>query len=446
MSAALLVDLYEVTMAAAYWREGMADRPATFSLFVRRLPPGRGYLVAAGLDDALTWLEEARFSDDDLAVIGRLGHLDGDALGWLSGLRFSGSVRAVAEGTVVFPAEPLLEVDAPVAEAQLAETYLLNQLTLQTMLASKAARFRHAAAGRTVVDFALRRTQGIDAGMKVARVARLVGLDATSNVAGAERYGLPASGTMAHAFVQAHRDETDAFRAFARAYRERTVLLVDTYDTPRGVERAIQVARELRGEGIEIRGIRLDSGDIAALARLARRRLDEAGFPGVGVFASDGLDEHELHRLVGIEGAPIDGFGVGSSLGVSDDAPSLDSVYKLVAYDGRAVRKASTGKATWPGPKQVWRLPGWSGDRLALADEAAPGDGARPLLTEVMRDGRRTEDGRRTLEEARAHFEREWASLPERLKHLRRPASYPVEVTQRLRHLSAAMDAHREAP
>lgn len=440
VSPTLLVDLYEVTMAVAYWREGMAPRPATFSLFVRALPPGRGYLVAAGLDDALRWLEEARFSDDDLAVIQRLGLFDDDTLRWLGWLGFSGSVRAVPEGTIVFPDEPLLEVDAPIAEAQLAETFLLNQVTLQTTLATKAARLRHAAGGKAVVDFALRRAHGIDAGMKLARVARLTGLDGTSNIAGSARYRLPASGTMAHAFIQAYPDETDAFRAFARAYRERTVLLVDTYDTERGVERAIQVARELRHEGVEIRAIRLDSGDLGALARHARRRLDDEDFPAVGIFASGGLDEYEIHRLLAEEHAPIDGFGVGSSLGVSDDAPTLDSVYKLVAYDGRPVRKTSTGKATWPGRKQVWRPDDWSGDRLGVSDEAAPAGRWRPLLVEVMRDGRRTEDGRRTLEEAHQHFGREWQTLPEELKDLRHPGPYPVEPTPRLRQMTEEVD------
>lgn len=440
VSHPLLVDLYELTMVAAYGREGMAGHPATFSLFVRGLPPGRGYLVAAGLDDALSWLEELCFSEADVAALAGLGVLDDESLRHLEGLRFTGSVRAVPEGTVVFPDEPLLEVDAPLAEAQVAETFLLNQLTLQTTLATKAARLRSAVGDRALVDFALRRTQGIDAGMKLARVARLVGLRGTSNVAGAARYGLAASGTMAHAFVQAYRDETDAFRAFARAYRERTVLLVDTYDSARGIDRAVRVAREMRAGGVDIAGLRLDSGDLAALARLARRRLDEAGFERVAVFASGGLDEYEVHRLVHEERAPIDGFGVGSALGVSVDAPTLDSVYKLVAYDGRPVRKTSTGKATWPGAKQVWRAEDWSGDCLALQGEPAPGARHRPLLVEVMHDGRRVDAGRRSLEESHEHFEREWEALPRRLKDLRRPAAHPVEPTPALRRVTAEVD------
>lgn len=441
----LLVDLYELTMVDAYRRTGMAPRPATFTLSVRALPPTRGYLVAAGLGDVLDWLERLAFGPDELGAIERLGSFPPDFLDWLGDLRFTGSVRAVPEGTVVFGQEPIVEVDAPIGEAQLAETFLLNQVTLQTSLATKAARCRDAAGGAAVVDFALRRTQGIDAGMKLARVGRIVGLAGTSNVAAADRYGLPASGTMAHAFVQAHEDETDAFRAFAGVYGPSTVLLVDTYDTPRGVERAITVAREMRARGVEIRGIRLDSGDLAALARDARRALDDAGFPDLQILASGGLDEHEIQRLLHDEGAPIDGFGVGSALGVSEDAPVLDSVYKLAAYDGRAVRKTSTGKASWPGRKQVWRAGDWRRDVLGLADETAPGPDHRPLLEPVMDGGRRTPAGRRTLDDAHAHFEAQWADVPARLRRLTDPEPHPVEVSERLRRLAAEVDARNEA-
>lgn len=436
VSHPLLVDLYELTMADVYRREGMADRPATFSLFVRGLPARRGYLVAAGLDDALAWLEGLHFGPDERDIVERLGLFDAGFLDWLAGLRFTGHVRAVPEGTIVFPHEPILEVDAPLGVAQLAETFLLNQITVQTTLATKAARCRHAAAGRAVVDFALRRSHGIDAGMKLARVCRLVGLAATSNVLGADRYGIPTSGTMAHSFVQAHRDEAAAFLAFGRAFGDRTVLLVDTYDTKQGIERAIDAAAELRADGTEIRAVRLDSGDLAALAHHARRRLDEAGFPGVQVFASGGLDEYEIHRLLDVEAAPIDGFGVGTSLGVSEDAPNLDTVYKLVAYDGRGVRKTSTGKETWPGAKQVWRAPDWSADTVALADEPAPGPGHRPLLVPVMADGRRVGAGTRSLAEANEHFEQEWRQLPEPLQDLSAPAPHPVHVSAAVRALA----------
>ncbi len=437
----LLVDLYELTMVSAYWRAEMAERPATFSLFVRKLPPARGYLVAAGLDDALSWLEHLAFADAELAALGRLRPFDDDFLSWLADLRFTGSVRAVPEGSIVFPDEPIVEVDAPMAQAQLAETFMLNQVTAQTVLATKAARCRHAASGRAVVDFALRRTQGIDAGMKLARVGRLVGLAATSNVAGADRYGLPASGTMAHSFVQAHHDEAEAFRVFARAFGDHAVLLVDTYDTHRGVRRAIEVAQDLSDEGVSIGGIRLDSGDLAGLAHDARKELDAAGLSDVRILVSGGLDEHEIHRLLEEEGAPIDGFGLGSSLGVSDDAPTLDSVYKLVAYDGRPVRKTSAGKATWPGRKQVWRPTDWSGDVLATVDEAAPDAQHRPLLVEAMADGRRTPEGSCRLEECHEHFEDQWAELPERLKDLTDPSEYAVTPSSALQELTRDVDA-----
>jgi nicotinate phosphoribosyltransferase len=442
---ALLVDLYELTMVDAYRREGLASETATFSLFVRALPPTRAYLVAAGLDDGLRWLEELRFGPDELTAIEGLGLFDRRFLEWLAELRFAGSVRAVPEGTVIFPHEPILEVTAPLAEAQLAETFLLNQITLQTTLATKAARCRHAAGSRAVVDFALRRCQGIDAGMKLARICALVGLAGTSNVAGAVRYDVPATGTMAHAFVQAHPDEAESFRAFARAFGDATVLLVDTYDTHRGIEHAIEVASECRARGVEIRGIRLDSGDLAALAHHARRRLDQAGFPDVQVFVSGGLDEHQIQRLLDKERAPIDGFGVGSALGVADDAPTLDSVYKLVAHGGRPVRKTSTGKEIWPGAKQVWRAPDWSGDTVALADEPPPSVDHRALLVDVMQGGRRTAAGERSLDEANEYFAAEWGALPDTLMDLAAPGEYPITVSHRLQQLADELDRQRQS-
>lgn len=438
LASALLVDLYELTMVAAYRQQAMADRPATFSLFVRSLPDSRGYLIAAGLDDCLRWLEGLRFGPEELAALERLDLFDAGFLDWLGGLRFTGSVRAMPEGTVVFAGEPILEVDGSIAEAQLAETFLLNQVTVQTILATKAARCRHAAAGRSVIDFALRRSHGIDAGMKLARVGRLVGLAGTSNVAGADRYGIAASGTMAHSFVQAHEDETAAFRAFSQLFGPRTVLLVDTYDTPTGVNRAIEVALEQQAAGQSIRGIRLDSGDLGALARDARRRFDDAGLTDMKIFASGGLDEYSIAELVA-DGAPIDGFGVGSSLGTSDDAATLDSVYKLVSFDGRAVRKTSTGKATWPDAKQVWRADDWSHDILARADDPAVA-GAHPLLVEVMRDGRRTWSGHYDLDDAHRHFEQQWNDLPEPYKALHRPERYRVDPSPGLQDLTDRID------
>ena len=437
--AALLVDLYELTMLDAYRRHGMTDRSATFSLFVRSLPEQRNLLVAAGLDDALAWLERLHFGPDELDALRRSTPLPDETIDWLADLRFTGTVRAVPEGTPVFAEEPILEVEAPVAEAQIAESFLLNQITVQTTLASKAVRCREAADGRAVVDFAMRRTHGIDAAMKLGRVARLVGLAGTSNVAAADRYGLAASGTMAHSFVQAFEHEVEAFRSFADTYGESAILLVDTYDTSQGVERAIEIAHEMGRDGRTIRGIRLDSGDLAELARSARRRFDEEELDHLLIFASGGLDEHAIADLVAA-GVPIDGFGVGTSLAVSADAPDLESVYKLVAFDGHPVRKTSTGKRSLPGAKQVWRRRDWSGDVIALADEGAPSADHRPLLEPVMVDGRRTAAGSVTLADAAERFEASWAEMPAGLRSIDHGEPHPVELSGGLRRLVEELD------
>jgi nicotinate phosphoribosyltransferase len=438
------VDLYELTMLDTYRRTGMADRPATFSLFVRDLPAARNVLVAAGLDDCLTYLEDLRYHAGDIADLDSLGTFSPEFLGWLAGLRFTGNVRAVPEGTPVFGHEPILEIDAPMAEAQVVETFLLNQITLQTTLASKAARFLHAGGDRALIDFAARRAPGIDAATKLGRVARIVGFDGSSNVAGAVRYGIAPSGTMAHSLVQAHPDETEAFRAVVRAYGNAAVLLVDTYDIDRGIARAVEVAHEARRAGIEIRGIRIDSGDLGVFAARARQRLDEAGFPDAQVLVSGGLDEHSIAALVS-SGAPIDGYGVGTTLGASTDAPTLDTVYKLVEYDGRLVRKTSPGKPTWPGRKQIWRADDFSRDVLALADEPAV-EGASPLLRPVMEGGRRTEAGGWTLDEIHAHFRQVWTALPPRYKELVPVDGHPVVPSDRLQAAVADLDRSGDRP
>jgi len=435
----LLTDLYEFTMAAALLAEGMAEQPATFSLFIRALPPSRGYLVAAGLHEAVRFLREWRFDPETIARLGRAAPFDRTFLDWLGGVRFSGRARAIPEGRIVFAGEPLLEVDAPFGEAQLLETVLLNLFTFPTAVTTKAARCREAARGRTLVDFALRRAHGTDAGMAVARAAAIAGFAATSNVAGADRYGLPASGTMAHSFVTAvaggaSSGELGAFRSFAQHYRGDPVLLVDTWDTAGGIEHAIVVAKELAAGtlgdgGRRLGGIRLDSGDVVALARLARERLDEAGLPDVAVFASGGLDEYEIDRLLAA-GAPIDGFGVGTNFATSADAPTLESVYKLVAVGDRPMAKHSTGKATLPCAKQVWRRPGFGGDVLGLRDEPNPVPGAEPLLEAVDLTG---EPGdREAMAAAGARFEADWSALPKQYKDLTNPSRYEVEVSVRL--------------
>ncbi len=423
----LATDLYELRMAASYLRRGMTA-PATFSLFARRLPARRGFLVAAGLADALAFLTGFGFDDGELAYLRDVVGLDEAALDALRGLRFTGDVWAVPEGRVVFANEPLLEVTAPIAEAQLVETILLNIVTFQTTVATKAARCRLAAAGAELIDFAYRRTQGPESGLAVARVSAIAGFGATSNVAAARRYGLRPAGTMAHSYVQAFPDERAAFRAFAADFPTGVVFLVDTYDTVNGVRTAIEVATEMGLTGPI--GIRLDSGDLGALAVTARGLLDAAGLTRARIIASGGLDEYGLAALVAA-GAPIDAYGVGTAMGVSADAPSLDSAYKLVAYAGRPVMKLSTGKVTRPGAKQVFRGP--TGDLLGLRDETAPPD-HEPLLVPVMRAGRPVTpaDDVADLAAARARFDRDLAWLSGAARRLDDPVPMPVADTPRL--------------
>lgn len=425
-------------MAASYLRRGMTG-PATFSLYVRNLPPGRGFLVAAGLEACLDALETYSFEDDDLRYLATIG-FDERAIADFRGVRFDGEVWAIPEGRIVHAEEPLLEVTASLPVAQLVETLLLNQVTLHTTLASKAARFRLAAPDRDLVDFAFRRTHGREAAMAAARASAIVGFSATSNVEAARRYGLEVAGTMAHSFVEAFLSEVEAFRAFAQDHPERTTFLVDTYDTENGVRNAIEVVREL---GLTGRiGVRLDSGDLDHLARAARQLLDDADLQGARIFASGGLDEHEVDELVRA-GAPVDAFGIGTQMGVSADAPFVDSVYKLVESDGRPVLKLSAGKRTAPGPKQVWR--GASEDLLALRDEPGTGVG-EPMLEPVMRDGVRIGLAP-TIERMRSLFEADLAVLPAKARRLRHSEPVHVRHTDALAQLTAQAreDALRRA-
>jgi nicotinate phosphoribosyltransferase len=427
-SPALLTDFYQLTMLQAYFEEQMQDT-AVFSLFIRRLPARRNYLLACGLDDVLAYLETLRFDHEALDYLRSLGRFSDRFLHHLAQFRFSGDVYAVAEGTPIFPHEPILEVVAPIGEAQLVETFIINQIQLQTMLASKAARVVEAAQGRRVVDFGLRRIHGLDAGMKAARAFHIAGVHATSNVAAGQAYGLELSGTMAHSYVQAHEDEYEAFRAFARLYGD-TVLLVDTYDTLAAVEKIVKLAQEL-GPAFRVAAIRLDSGDLVALAFGARRLLDASGLERVTIFASGSLNEDEVARIVAA-GAPIDGFGVGTEMGVSRDAPSLEIIYKLVEYAGQGRLKLSPGKSILPGRKQIYRVEDngvAAHDLLAAHDEVAEG---RPLLEPVMRAGVRT-NARATLDMARAHARHELDRLPAALRALEpAPTPYPVRISETL--------------
>jgi nicotinate phosphoribosyltransferase len=431
---ALLTDLYQLTMVQAYWNEGM-DRSAVFSLFFRHLPPGRNYLLACGLEDVLDYLEALHFSEAAIGELRSLGSFTDPFLEWLSALRFTGDVYALSEGTPVFPTEPLLEVVAPIAEAQLVESVIMNQIHLQTVLASKAARVVTAAQGRPVVDFGLRRMHGTDAALKGSRAFFIAGVAATSNVLAGCRYGIPVSGTMAHSYIQAHDHEIDALRAYATLYPD-TILLVDSYDTLEGVRNVIKLASEL-GPDFRVRGIRLDSGDLGALALKARALLDDAGLAQVEIFASNRLDETAIAELIAA-GAPINGFGVGTLMGVSNDAPTVDMAYKLTEYAGSGRLKSSPGKTSLPGRKQVFRIEHAgraTHDILARYDEQQPG---RPLLKPVMKAGKRLSPAvprdPAHLEAARARAVSELSLLPARIRGLEvADPPYPVELSPSLR-------------
>ncbi|WP_338932794.1 nicotinate phosphoribosyltransferase [Streptomyces netropsis] len=437
MSDATTTDLYEVTMALSYLREGLT-RPATFSLFVRDVPPDRGFLVAAGLESVLGYLSGFRVDADDVEVFAAaLDRPLGDVEPLL-GLAFTGDVRAVPEGRIVLAGEPLVEITAPLPQAQLVESYVLNQVNHQTTVASKCARCVLAAHGLPVVDFSLRRTHGTEAGYQAARLGAMVGFAGTSNVAVAHAEGLPAVGTMAHSYIEVFGSEEEAFLAFARAHPGPVTFLVDTFDTENGVATAARVLRDLGlGPGC---AIRLDSGDLGALAVRSRRILDAAGLLEVRIVASGSLDEFAVDRLVS-SGAPIDIYAVGTKVGVSADAPYLDSAYKLVEYDGRPVMKLSSAKVTAPGSKQVFRRPGYA-DVIGLHDEPPPLDG-EPLLETVMRHGMRDRPGTRhsRLDEARGRFAADLTALPADARRITSSVapearlSRPLtELTTRVRH------------
>jgi nicotinate phosphoribosyltransferase len=419
---ALFCDLYELTMAEAYLAHGMTEQ-ATFSLFVRKLPKSRNFLLACGGDGLAVRLAELRFSKTDLDYLGSLGLFSQSLLDWLAEFRFSGSLDAVEDGTPLFANEPILEVTAPIAEAQVLETLIINQVQLQTLLASKAARVVGAAKGRRLVDFGSRRAHGVEAALAGARAFYVAGVDATSNLLAGARYGIPVAGTMAHSFVQACGSEREAFRRFAEMFPE-TTLLVDTYDTLNGVARVVDLAREL-GPAFKVKGVRLDSGDLHALARATRAILDEAGLPQVLIFASGGLDEHKVAELVD-GGAPIDAFGVGTDMSVSADAPALDIAYKLCAYAGEGRLKLSTGKRTLPGRKQVFR--GSDGDVIARYEEDLSGE---KLLRPVMREGRPILQSR-SLADLRAATAAHLQRLPAELRSLSPAAPHPVRISDAL--------------
>lgn len=437
---ALLTDLYQLTMFQAYLEEGM-DESATFELFVRKLPPGRNFLVVAGLEQALQFLETLAFTDDEVAWLERQGGFSQRLLDHLKDFRFTGDVHAMPEGSVCFADEPILRVTAPLPQAQFVESRLLNIVHFQTLIASKAARVVLAAPGKLLVDFGMRRAHGAEAALFAARAAYLAGFSGTATAEAGRQFGIPVFGTMAHSFVQAHASEQDAFAAFARARPQHPTLLVDTYDTEAAVAKIVELAPQLAREGIAIGGVRLDSGDLAAHAKAVRALLDAGGLGSATIFASGNLDEWRIAQLLA-DGAPIDGFGVGTSLDISSDAPSLDAVYKLQSYASIARRKRSEGKATWPGVKQVCRHHGgdgrWSNDRVQLETEVCGGEA---LLQCCMQGGRRA-CPTPTLGQSRSHCAAQLRALPEALSSLE-PAAQPyhVEISDALRALAHEVDA-----
>lgn len=437
-NSALMTDLYQLTMLQGYFAKGMVET-AVFEFFVRKLPHDRNFLMAAGLEQALEYLEELRFLPDELDWLASTGRFQSGFLDKLAGLRFTGDVHAMPEGSVFFPHEPIVRITAPMPEAQLVESRLINILQFQTLIASKAARSVLVAAKKTLVDFGMRRAHGAEAGLLAARAAYVAGFAGTATVQAGQLFGIPVSGTMAHSFVQAHDSEEQAFENFAIANPGNVVLLIDTYDTEVGAEKTVHLAARLRERGIKVQGVRLDSGDLAGHARSVRAILDAGGLADTEIFASGNLDEIKLRDLIQ-SGAPIDGFGIGSRLDVSADAPYLDCAYKLEEYAGLARRKRSEGKATWPGRKQVYRTfrdGRMAGDLVTVESDPQPG---QPLLQQVMSGGKRTTPAP-TLAQIRNHAARNMDQLPVQLRQLEPGPSYIVEISEALRALADEVDS-----
>lgn len=437
-TSALLTDLYQLAMLQTYHAERMQET-AVFDLFARRLPPERGFLLAAGLEQALDYLENLRFTPEELEWLAGCGRFGAGFVNSLAEFRFTGAVHALPEGTAFFADEPILRITAPLPQAQLVESRLINLIHYQTLIASKAARCALAAPGKLLVDFGLRRAHGAEAGLLAARAAYLAGFGGTATVLAGMRFGIPLFGTMAHSLIQAHDREEDAFEHFAAAQPGNVVLLLDTYDTEAAARKLIPLAARLQARGIAIKGVRIDSGDLAEHARRVRRILDDGGLNRLTIFASGDLDEHRLQKLLA-DGAPIDGFGVGTRLDASTDVPTLELVYKLQEYAGQPRRKRSEGKATWPGRKQVYRQTDAGGlfaeDCLGL--EAAPRPG-EPLLRPVMLEGRRLSPPE-SLAAVRERVRAQLAALPPALRANRTAPAYPVHIAPELRELTDRLD------
>jgi nicotinate phosphoribosyltransferase len=443
---ALLTDLYQLTMLQAYYREGLVDT-ASFELFVRKLPPCRNFLVAAGLEQLLEYLEAFRFSEEECEWLARQPDFTPEFVDTLAGLRFTGEVRALPEGTIFFQNEPIVRITAPLPEAQIVETRLINLMQLQIMIASKAVRSVLTVPHKLLVDFGLRRAHGAEAGLMAARASYLAGFGGSSNVLAGRLFGIPLYGTMAHSYIMAHDDETEAFARFAESLPGDVTLLIDTYDTLDAARRIVALAPRLAARGISIRAIRLDSGDLAALAKEVRRIFDQGGLAACRIFASGDLDEHEIGRLLDA-GAPIDGFGIGTRMTTSADLPYLNCAYKLQEYAGIPRRKRSTGKATWPGCKQAYRFHDEQGvmrhDLLAGEWEEWEDSRGEPLLRPVMRQGQRLYPAE-PLTVARERLRRQLDRLPVALRSIEAEAAYPVLISEGLRQLAERMDAAQAA-
>ena len=439
----LLTDLYQLNMLQAYLDDGHTGS-AVFEFFMRKLPPRRGFLIAAGLEQVLDYLETLQFSTDEIDWLARTGRFKQNLLDYLAGLRFNGDVHAIPEGTVFFADEPLLRITAPLPQAQLIETRLINLLHFQTLVASKAARMVLAAPGKLMVDFGLRRAHGAEAGLFAARASYIAGFAGTATVLADKLYGIPIYGTMAHSFIQSYDEEMEAFEKFARARPENLTLLIDSYDTEAGAHKVVALAPRLRARGITIRAVRLDSGDLIALSKRVRRILDDGGLRDVRIFASGGLTEDSVADFLRAS-APVDGFGMGTSLTTSSDVASLDCVYKLQEYAGLSRRKRSTGKATWPGRKQVWRSYGPGGrmtaDVLSVESDEHNGE---PLIELVMQGGRRLAPSP-PLAALRERAAGDLARLPDPLRQLEPGASYPVQIGDRLLRLVDEVDVRISA-
>ncbi len=433
----LLTDLYQLTMVDSYLQRGMVG-PASFELFSRKLPPGRSFYIAAGIEETAAWLENLAFGEDELEWVRSCGHFRPDFADELATMRFTGHFDAVPEGTVLFPNEPILRVTAPLPVAQLVESRLMNLVHIHTLLTSKAARCVLAAGGRRLVDFGMRRAHGAEAALAAARATWIAGFDGTATCLAGALYGIPTVGTMAHSYILAFEREIDAFRAFADAHPDNVILLIDTYDTMAAAHKVVQLTRE----GIPVKGVRLDSGDLADEARKVRSIFDEGGQQQIQILASGNLDEHEITRLIAA-GAPIDGFGTGTLVDTAADQPHLDMAYKLQEYNGQPRRKRSTGKMHWPARKQIFRVfneETCAGDTVGLADETLSGS---PLLERVLENGKRL--GPATgIQQIRERIRDNLRQLPPACLRLdASPEAYPVTISSALEEAARKADSYQ---